>query len=353
MTPQSGNLPCRLLVATLLGWVAFLPGAADEAAAETGRTPLKIRDLDRFELSGPYKFANLAVYLIHGEDRLDEKTRLLTLQEAMQTGKVKVKETGDVNRLAFENRSSESVYVQAGDIVRGGKQDRLVAHDLVLPPRSGKVNVQAFCVESGRWSRRGREAVAEFSATSNVAPGNALKLAVRESRAQSRVWAEVANVQSNLASNLDTEVRSSRSATSMELTLENAAVKRAAADYQQGLAEDVSRFEDVLGFVYAVNGELRGAHIYPSAELFRRLGTRLLTAAAVDAVAAQTGKKTKDAPAIDEVAGLLSAQPGGAGKKTAVAAGNAEHRFDYDGFLRFDARHAKLGWTHVEWIAKH
>ena len=65
-------------------------------------------------------------------------------------------ETGQVNELAIENVSPDrAVFVQAGDIVKGGRQDRVFSQDLVLKPRSGRVPIDAFCVESGRWRQRG------------------------------------------------------------------------------------------------------------------------------------------------------------------------------------------------------
>ena len=83
----------------------------------------------------------------------------ITLQEALVQKKVIVRETREVNELSIENISGEEVYVQSGDIVKGGQQDRMMAVDLILPPRSGKIPISAFCVENGRWSQRGSEAV--------------------------------------------------------------------------------------------------------------------------------------------------------------------------------------------------
>src|SRR5258707_6565192 len=107
-----------------------------------------------YRLSGPYTHKNLTTFLVHGRDLVKGKIPL-TLQEALAQKKVVVYETQDVNELAIENRSNEDVYVQAGDIVKGGQQDRMLAVDLIVPPHSGKLPIAAFCVESGRWTRRG------------------------------------------------------------------------------------------------------------------------------------------------------------------------------------------------------
>src|SRR5437773_10082034 len=114
-----------------------------------------------YKLSGPYSYKNLTIFLIHGKGQLEGKN-FLTLQEALEQKKVIVYETKQVNELAIENVSNEDVYVQSGDIVKGGQQDRMLAVDLIVPPKSGRMASAAFCVESGRWSRRGGEQAAVF-----------------------------------------------------------------------------------------------------------------------------------------------------------------------------------------------
>ena len=63
----------------------------------------------------------------------------------------------------MENTGKDEVFVQAGDIVKGGQQDRVLSVDLLLPPRSGEVSIAAFCVEHGRWTARGNEDARQFS----------------------------------------------------------------------------------------------------------------------------------------------------------------------------------------------
>jgi hypothetical protein len=73
------------------------------------------------KLSGPHTVDNLTLFFIHGPDTL--KGDYLTLQEAMRDKKVIVHETENVNELAVENVSDKAVYIQSGEIVKGGKQD--------------------------------------------------------------------------------------------------------------------------------------------------------------------------------------------------------------------------------------
>src|SRR5439155_18672138 len=119
-------------------------------------------------LSGPYTHGNLTVFLIHGSDRLKGK-EFLTLAEGIEKKVVVVHETSNVNELAIENVGSTDVYVQSGDIVKGGKQDRTIAMDFIAPARSGKLPIVSLCVEHGCWEQRGVEDVAAFSYGATVA----------------------------------------------------------------------------------------------------------------------------------------------------------------------------------------
>src|SRR5262249_54189172 len=152
----------------------------------------------KLRFSGPYTQDNLTIFLVHGPDRI--KTRnLLTLDEALEKKAVVVHETGDVNELAVENVSADhEVFIQACDIVKGGQQDRILAHDLLLPPKSGKVTIASFCCESGRWAKRGGEDEKTFGSSKNQAATNDVKLAARKEMSQRLVWDNVSKAQMTL-----------------------------------------------------------------------------------------------------------------------------------------------------------
>src|ERR1044072_2503258 len=153
-----------------------------------------------YRLSGPYTHKNLTVFLIHGKDQTTKT--FLTLQEALAQKKVKVYETRDVNELAIRNLSNQDIYVQSGDIVRGGDQDRMISTDFIVPPRSGRMPIGAFCVESGRWSKRGNEEAAVFSSSDNAVATKELKLAAKSEKSQEAVWQNVSMAQQKLSRNV-------------------------------------------------------------------------------------------------------------------------------------------------------
>ncbi len=145
---------------------ALVLGFADAAAA-TGDN----------RVSGPFVHDNLAIYLVHGT--AEPGPVPLTLQEALAKGSVRVHETGSVNQLDIENLAGEEVFVQSGDIVKGGQQDRVLMVSLLLPPRSGRVAIASFCVEQGRWSARGKEDVKTFASAASALPSRKAKMAIK------------------------------------------------------------------------------------------------------------------------------------------------------------------------------
>src|SRR5262245_8864355 len=167
--------------------LAFCLACASPTEAQLGGSESKAPEqfaASNYIVSGPYSHKNLTIFLLHGADQRQDKTPL-TLQEAMERKMVVVHETGDVNNLAIENLSDEEVYVQSGDIVKGGRQDRVLALDLIVPPKSGKVQIASFCVEQGRWSGRGQEEVAAFAPTKKALSSKELKIAAKHSASQS------------------------------------------------------------------------------------------------------------------------------------------------------------------------
>src|SRR6202035_2503071 len=105
---------------------------------------------------------------------------------------------------SVENVSDDAeIYIQAGDIVKGGQQDRIITYDLIVPPKSGKIPIASFCCEAGRWQKRGDEAVGNFASSANNANSKGLKVAAQSSMSsQQQVWKKVAEAQKKLAHNV-------------------------------------------------------------------------------------------------------------------------------------------------------
>jgi hypothetical protein len=309
--------------------------------------PALSRAGDARQVSGPITHENLAVYFIKGPSATGPVP--LSLDEALEKGSVKVHETQTVSELEIENTGDEAVLVHAGDIVKGGQQDRVLTVTILVAPRSGRVPIASYCVERGRWSARGNEDVAAFESAKNFMPSlegkRALRLSQKETAAiasaavsdtvpradrlhpyatagedgradrqgpapgpdaQGEVWRNVSRMQSALGMSLSSDVAAEESPTSLQLALENEKLAKAQAAYVDALKPQGERDADVVGLVIAVNGELRSADIYPSNALFRKFWAKHVDAAATEAIARRDDTKATAMPSDADVEAFLS-----------------------------------------------
>lgn len=237
----------------------------------------------KWDISGPYAHQNLAVFLVHGESAVDAGNTL-TLEEAIEKKYIIIHETGSVNELMVENVSDKPVYIQAGDIVKGGRQDRTLQHDLVIQPKSGKVSVNSFCVEHGRWSKRGDEDARAFNSSKKILSSKKLKLAAKSEGDQGEVWEEVSKVQEKLSRNLGKSVKSVQSESSLQLTLEDKDIEKQTKAYVDAISALVKDKKRTIGFVFAINDEINSADIYGNTTLFQKLFPKMLEACATEAL---------------------------------------------------------------------
>lgn len=292
-----------------------------------------------FTISEAITHRNLSLFLIAGEESLKGKV-IKTLEQAMEEKKFIVHETGSVNQLQVENLYSEAyVFIQSGDIVKGGKQDRTLQHSMLIPPTSGPVDVASFCVEQGRWSKRGSEDVSQFSGSKNRVVSKELKLAARSKKSQQEVWSEVSNYQGKLKKKLSNRttttttaqtdtatqnehpvhrmervqrsevdphvlsnvlsVQQRRSNTSLQLSIENEDFKREVTAYKKAIEQKLPSLNGVVGFAFAINGEINSADIYASYDLFKQLWPKVLESTVMEAVVAEDKGESRSVSSLD------------------------------------------------------
>jgi hypothetical protein len=310
------------------------------------------QEKDDYRLEGPFTKGNLLVFLVHGKDKIKGQT-FLTLEEALIQKKVLVRETREVNQLTIQNISTEEVYVQSGDIVKGGAQDRMLVVDLILPPRSGVVSISAYCVEHGRWSQRGNESASVFSSSANSVASREVKLAAKLRSSQSEVWREVSVAQDKLSANVGTRVNGEASPSSLQLALENKDVQKTTQSYVDGLSGILDGKTDVIGYVFAINGKVNSADVYASSVLFKKLWPKLLKASAIEAVAELRHGEKFDAPKPAEVRGLLDDSKGEEKQKDVSSRVQMVTK-ETDGNVSFETRDRARGdaWVHRNYIKK-
>ena len=325
----------------------------DRVNAQSGEKQNLPAQASNYRLSGPYTHNNLTVFLVHGKDQT--KKTFLTLQEALAQKKVRVYETKDVNELAIRNLSNQDIYVQAGDIVRGGEQDRMISMDFIVPPKSGRMPIAAFCVESGRWNKRGNEEAASFSSSENMVGSRDIKLAAKSSNSQQAVWENVKVAQEKLESNVGGSVQNAASASSLELSVEDPKVKVTTAAYIDALSGILKDKTDVIGYVFAINGQVNSADIYASHALFAKLWPKLIKASSVEAVA-ELQKGLEHKAVTDEIVmGFLteSEQAAAATKDVTPRTRLVTRENEKNAFYETQDRTDKDGFVHRNYIKKH
>src|SRR5215468_2144677 len=259
-------------------WV-MLAATALFAAGATAAEP------EAYRISGPVVHENLQIYFVHGKSA--DGPVPLTLQEALANGSAQVRETGNVNQLEVENTGDTEVFIQSGDIVKGGRQDRVLTVSLIIPPHSGPLPIASFCVEQGRWSGRGREDTRRFETAAASVPSREAKIAMKApvvaavpptgapsqphaaylssldvSRRQQEMWSDVAKVQDKLSRAIAAPVAMPESRSSLQLSLENEKLKDAQSGYVKALKSAGESQDDVIGYVFAINGKLNSADLY-------------------------------------------------------------------------------------------
>jgi len=262
-------------------------------------------------VSGPYEHENLALYLVHAANS-DPGRAFKTLEAALNEKLAVVYETGDVNELSIENLSDHDVFLQSGDVLRGGKQDRAIAMDFVAHARSGRMPISAFCVERGRWRSRLSDISGDgvFATANSIGLNNVMRSALN-SGDQSMVWENVEADQARLNNAAGVELRDPESPTSLQLTYENDALTTHVNAVVDELEHRMRRAEEATGLIVAINGKLYSADVYSSRHLFAGMRRKLVAGAATDAwVKRQGADAAAPAPSRDVVVRFLNPPAG-------------------------------------------
>ncbi len=193
-----------------------------------------------------------------------------TLEEARARGQLLITERDQatVPELLVENRGKTPVLLLAGEILLGGKQNRVLKEDILLPPLSGPRNIGVYCVEQGRWNE-GRK---DFESKASFAQP-ALRSRLMEKAPQSQVWSEVGKA---------ARAAQAPSATdSYQEIYEKPEVKNHLKDVERGL--DGRAAAGACGAAVFTAGGLSGVDVFHAPGLFAREWPKLVRAHAVEA----------------------------------------------------------------------
>lgn len=320
---------CALAVVT----AALIPLSASKPARAKGN-----RRGGEWAVLAPVTYKNLTIFPVRGAD-LAGSDAYITLDEGTKAGTVLITEKGaqsargsivhpnaanrnanavqqsvsynsgaSVNELALVNRSGKKLMLLAGEVIVGGKQDRIVQEDRVIPPVSVPVALSVFCVEHGRWTPRetsynggsaqARTAAPEKFDSLNAVAHPKLRAASQDRKEQSAVWDEVSKNNAKLGTKTGTDT--------YQEVYANKKVAGQLDDYVRTLEREVLQ-PGVVGVVVARNGKPVWADVFASQRLFASYWPKLLKSYVVDAI----GDYTSDArPNVEQASAYLLARDG-------------------------------------------
>ncbi len=256
--------------------LALLGGAGGLAAGEGGY-PFDLDD--KHSVKRPVMYGAMAIYPIVRKGPVI-KDEYLTLDEAVRQKTITIREKGDgsVPVVIVINHGRLPIYISAGEIIIGGKQDRVVAYDVIIRP-GREMPIEVRCVEHGRWNGGSMH----FDAAPAMA-GRATKMAA-QFESQQAVWDRVAEQNTALQAESSTgSYKASISKPEVE-----AAYKECAAAILPSLKD-----HNTVGMVVALNGRVHAIEIFASPGLFERLKEKLLKGYLLDAIA--EGSRTLTPP---------------------------------------------------------
>lgn len=268
-----------------------------------------------YKVLAPIRHGNLTVFPVVAAMSHDTG-EFLTLDEGLKSGDVEVTEYGSVrglvrphppggviqpntyrdgaqvNKLVLLNHSKRPLLLLAGEIVTGGKQDRVIAKDRIVPAESDPIDLDVFCVEPGRWvgasSKFGHGSVNAAMAAPSV------RNKAMASKDQAQVWAEVAKTREEMASQIEV-VGGAVGAplgetTSYARVMDNKEVKQkvdsVASSVEQQYASTIQQLREkkAVGVVVAVNGQIVWADLFASTSLLEKYWPKLVRSYATEAV---------------------------------------------------------------------
>lgn len=282
-----------------------------------------------YHVEAPIVRGNLAVFPVTGSTAHDTG-QFLTLDEGIRAGRVTITEAGEergmirpgqpvpprhgsgaeVNRLVLYNNSSRPLLLLAGEIVTGGKQDRVVGSDRIVPANSGPIDLGVFCVEPGRW-------VASSSTFGSMGVQMAqpsVRTPAMAARDQSRVWENVRESNAKMAQNLSApDVQAVVvGTTSYAKVFASPPIAKAMAGYggheaEQSILRELQA-RKAIGVVIAINGRVMWADIFASTDLLAKYWSKLMHSYVAEAMTSSSSAK---APEQSEAEQFINALSGG------------------------------------------
>jgi hypothetical protein len=300
-----------------------------------------------YKVLNPISHGNLSIFPVVTSYSHDT-SEFITLDEGIRSGEVIVSESGrlpaplirgphvyiprssgaQVNHLVLVNNSKHPLILLAGEIVTGGKQDRVVGKDRLIPAESDPVDLSVFCVEPGRWTG----STDQFSTMKSQMAQPSVRREAMVAKNQQMVWDSVASSRDSIAGAVGGPLPAAKATTSYAKTFEDGSVQKVieaqAAPIEQSYSSLMRQLRDqhAVGVVVAVGGQFIWADIFASTPLLEKYWPKLVRSYAAEAMTTRISAKHLTVAAaqkfLDETQGThetIESEPGVYSQAEAVA----------------------------------
>ena len=300
----AGAVALVLTIALIVAVVAALAGAA-----HAKHVPEVQRILGGLTIEPPRAHKHMRVYPIRWSGK-QAPGEWETLDAALAAGHLKVGEMpqATVPNVEVTNTGDRTVFLMSGEIIKGGKQTRVIRKDTVVEPQQ-KVAVAVFCVERGRWAG-GKE----FKGARNIAPAS-IQDAINRGAEQGEVWHRVRQAAPAFGGASPSE--------SLDQMLESEKARRSFDEAHK----DLGKFSppDTVGIAVADarTGKVVGLELFGRRDLFDGLQQKLVEGYAADIVltASAAPAALKDVPTAEVLAFVRRALEGTSGYEDTPGSG--------------------------------
>lgn len=268
----------------------------------------------------PIRHGNLTVFPVVASKSY-HTAEFLTLDEGLRLGDVVVTEYGNVrglirrhpisgvqrggaqvNRLVLINNSKRPLLLLAGEIVTGGKQDRVIGKDRIVPAESDPVDLSVFCVEPGRWvatseqfgtsgAMYGSKSYGDRATSMTMMAQPSVRAKAMGEKDQNQVWAEVQKQREAVMVAVPPSAAPTIAGTSSYArVMENEDVKGRVDAVAKPIEQDYQslikqlRDRNAVGVVVALNGRIIWADVFASTDLLEKYWPKLVRSYASEAV---------------------------------------------------------------------
>jgi ARG/rhodanese/phosphatase superfamily protein len=270
------------------------------ASADTPKAPDNALD-DKAALLAPIQVDSLTLTpIVVKDDKSVTKDDMIVLDEAMAAKQVSIKEQGEgsVNNLTLTNKADKPLFLLAGEVIIGGKQDRIIGRNTVVPAKS-TLEVPVYCVEHGRWTGVSKD----FSSAKALAHADLRGKASYED--QQQVWKEVAEKNAKRGTESDSGTYRKVAQQQADGSLAGGSVATMEKQVNDALAKiPAADRAKMIGYAVSLNGQVATVDRFGSPQLFKKLETKLVRSYLTEAVDIKAKKDIKP-PKTEEVKAFM------------------------------------------------